>query len=231
MNYKIDAFLFRSKAVLCVMALVGMHVVAGCGTGAGLLGGTQRIDVASDSAWAGLLGGTNFEGATAIEINPFTGQFRLIYPDGGREISGTFVKSGDQARVTQLTIAVGDGAATFTFNAADQITQISNQKGKEWVRPNVTTVAPQAPQAPSAPGAREQSRLDSYMAANADLLQLAEQLDAQGGVGSVDDEQVKAGQAGFWPVALFLGFTFTGFSILATVVFVLQVAAVVAIVT
>lgn len=222
MNRRIDAFLFQSKSILCIAMLLGVHVIAGCGSGAGLLSGIQRIDLTSNSQMAGILGGTNLQGATAIEINQATGQFRLVYPEAGREISGTFVKVGGQARVTQFTFAVGDKAATVSFNAADQITQITNEGGQAWVRPNVTTAAPQAPQAPRAPGARTLSTVDSYVAANADLMQLAEELDAQG-VTSPDQVDAKVGQASFWPAFFLASFVFIGLVIPATLLFIFEV--------
>jgi hypothetical protein len=226
MNGSFERFNFRAKAVLCVLLMAAMHVVVGCGGTSGLLpGGDSQIPLTPDQPLAKALAGTSFSNATAVVINPATGQFGVVFPNGtGQQISGTIKYENGQAQVSRLTVADGSKSVTITFGANQEITNIATSAGLGWQR---STTA-----AKSANTARANT-LESYMAANADLIQYAQQLDSGGVVPTdigqpVDDgsgtvQTVKTNTA-LTPLAVVLGaMIFIPLSIGATIIFILEV--------
>ncbi len=234
MNRSFEMFNFRAKAVLCMTLAIAMHVVVGCGGSSSLFptGGTV-VPLTPDHALTHALAGTPFSAATAIEMNPSTRQFRLVFPDNSQQITGTMTYVNGQPQVKTFTMALGSKSVTLSFNANQEITNIDTSAGPNWQR-TVTTQAPQAAQAPRAPGAKADN-IQSYLTANADLLQLAQQADTQGvtapaigqGTDPVSGTNVKS-EAAFWPlVAVFAALALIPLGIAATLYFIFEVVVVV----
>ncbi len=222
MNRALARSIFQAKSIFCVALLLSMHVVAGCGTVPNVFaGGSYVVNLTSDHPLASALAGTPFDGASAMEVNPLTRQFRLIYPDGSRHVSGTFTESGGEKAVNSLSIGVNSNVITLDFNALRQITEINTGGGQNWRRPGFNTQPAQAPSAP-APFARSiDDEMQSYMTANADLLQAAAEFDAQ------QSDGFKAGDpAGFGPWAIIAVFAWISATTVGALIFVFQVAVV-----
>lgn len=234
MNRSFELFNFRAKAVLCVTLALAMHVVVGCGGASAHLpaGGGSIVPLTPDHALTQALAGTPFSGATAIQMNPSTMQFRLIFPDNSQLISGTMTYENGTPQVKTLTMAQGSKSVTLSFNANQEITNIDTSAGPSWQR-TVTTQAPRAAQAPRAPGAKADN-IQSYLSANADLMQLAEQMDTQGVTSIADqvpnqtpDQTVKA-EAAFWPLAAVFGaIVLIPLGIAATLYFIFEIVVVI----
>jgi len=238
MNRSFEMFNFRAKAVLCMTLAVAMHVVVGCGGPSSFFPASSNTLVAltPDHPMAQALAGTSFSNATAIVINPATNQFGLVFPDGsGQQISGTMTYENGQVQVNKLTLAQGSMSATLFFGANQEITNINTSAGPSWQR-TVTTQTAKASQATGTPSART-NNLESYLAANADLMQYAQQMDSQGVtstvVGQSIDQSAGTGQsvkadAAFWPLAAVFGaIIFIPLGIAATIIFILELVVVI----
>lgn len=227
MNGTFAQFKHRAKAILCVTLVTAMHVVVGCGGAAASLlpASGNLIELTPDHPMAQALAGTPFSGATAIEMNAATNQFRLVFPDGSQQISGTFAYDGGKAYVSRLTVAQGTMSATVSFAANQQITNISTSAGPSWARPG-------ADAAKASLSTARANTVESYLEANADLMEAAQEFDAQGVVtspvggpadeGGTGGQTVKIGTA-FGPLAFVFGaMIFIPLGIGATIIFLIE---------
>jgi hypothetical protein len=237
MNRSIRSIIFGSKVVLCLTLTLNLSVWAmGCGQVGYSLLGEVTIPLTADHPLAAALKGSDFEGATALAVSPSTHQFRLIFPDGRREMSGTYQPADGQARLTAVTLTTAAQSVTLQLDGDKHVTQIVNNAGSQWQRPaewntqgSYVPGAPAAPRAPAAPSAPSSGRTiapdaDAYLQANAELLELARQADQQSG----DDTGglVKAEQSSlFWVPFALLNLVFVPGGVLATLLFVFQVIA------
>lgn len=232
MNGSFQLFNYRAKAVLCMTLMLAMNVIVGCGGSASLFptSGNTLIELTPDHPMTQALAGTPFSGATAVEINAATNQFRLVFPDGSNQITGTVSFESGEAQVKTITVAQGSKSATLTFSESQEITNIATSAGPSWQR-TVTNQPAQAAQAPRAPTAKA-NNLEAYLSANADILQVAQQVDSQGASTTVGqsasdqsgspDQTVKT-DAAFWPLFGVLAvFAYPG-AIFSTLYFILQV--------
>lgn len=223
MSSATKVYLFKAKALLGVALVFNLVIVTGCGQSALFLPeSTETIELTADHPMTQQLAGTPFDGATAIQVDRSTNSFRLVYPDTNTQLSGKFATTEDgQAYVRSFTIGQGGQVVTLNINSRKEITDIDTSAGARWQR--VSTAAPSAPTAPRAPGSKTAtSDVDAYLAANADLVAMAQQIDDQGGA------QVGKDTASSFPFA-FLALSYVWFApwgVLLTLYFVFQVVVV-----
>ncbi len=236
MNRNYGAIIFKTKAVLCLLLTANLSIWGlGCGQVGYSLLGEVVIPLTADHELTEALKGSEFEGATAVAVNPGTQTFRLIFPDGDRQLSGTYINKQGGAELTSVTLATPTQTATLQLGHGQRVTQITSTLGSTWSRPAewdppagsfaTAPAAPAAPAAPSAPSAaREISGAASgYLEANAELLELARQLDEQRG-SSTD----KADQNSLvWVAGALLHLVFGPGGIAATLIFIFQVVSII----
>jgi len=234
MNLALCKTTFKLKAILCVVLTLNVSIWAlGCGAvGASLFLGEKTIALTPDHPLTEALNGSDFEGATAVDVSPSTNQFRVIFPNAERELSGSYAMIAGQAVVIGLTFTKGAELLTLKLDAEKRITDIVSNQGQRWQRPvEWNTQAPRAPgfaTAPAAPTAKTStSDVDAYLQANSQLLELATQLDQQSGAEDLADDasatSVKAGESSFaWAAAALIAFVFVPGGIFAGLVWVLQ---------
>jgi len=207
MNRALRRLNVKLKALLCVALIMNLSFwTVGCGQMAmEMPDGSFRIALTPGHPLTSHLQGSAFEGASAIEIKPGGQEFRLIFPDGAKEISGTFSDVSGQLEVTSLTMSQGSQSATLELDASSKcITSISTSTGHRWERPAEWGT-------PEIVG----DGADAYLEANHQLMEMAEELDDQqafsggsstGDTVSDEDGQTgtspeKPGQVAFGPVA------------------------------
>ena len=221
MNRSLDSLIFKAKAILCACVLAAApFAIIGCGTAP-----TASMPLADRSEIFQKLMGTPFAGARQIAVDSSNQSFRVNGADPNAWITGTYATIGNgPAYVSSLTLATAGQVATFNFNANKEITSIVNSRGV-WQRP--ANAAAGATSAPKAAGARSQSEIDLYVAANSDLLAQARQADeqiAQGQLPASSDPQVKvSGQSLgelFWILA---GAAFAPYMVFSTILWVVDV--------
>ena len=162
-------------------------------------------------------------------MNPATNQFRLVFPDGSQQISGTFAFDGGKAYVSRLTVAEGTKSATVSFAPNQQITSINTSAGPSWTRPGADATKASLSTARA-------NTVESFLEANADLIEAAQEFDAQGVVtspigGSSDDgatggQTVKTGTSLSLLAAVFGVMIFVPLGIGATIIFLIELVVV-----
>lgn len=236
MNRNYGAIVFKTKAVLCLLLTANLSIWGlGCGQVGYSLLGEVVIPLTADHELTEALKGSEFEGATAVAVNPGTQTFRLIFPDSERELSGTYINKQTGAELTSVTLATPTQTATLQLGPGQRVTQITSTLGSTWARPAewdqaastyaAAPAAPSAPSAPSAPAAAREISSDAsgYLEANAQLLELARQLDEQRG-SSID----KTDQSSLvWAAGALLHLVFGGGGIAATLIFIFQVISII----
>lgn len=174
-NYKLR---FKLQALFCVaLTLQLQFLTAGCGQG-GLLGlpgaGVYQIQLTADHPMTTALKGSAFQGAKLMEILPQAQTFRLIFSDSTRQVSGRYSFANGEFTITQFSIKRDGQSATMSLDETRRVTSISSSDGTAWVR-----------EFPAGSAKASSSALNSdnpYVIANADLVEMAERVDAQGGV-------------------------------------------------
>lgn len=169
---------FKFQALFCVaLTLQLQFLTVGCGQG-GLLGlpgaGVYQIQLTADHPMTTALKGSAFQGAKLMEILPQSQTFRLIFSDSSRQVSGRYSFANGEFTITQFTIKHDGRSATMSLDEARRVTSISSSDGTAWVR-----------EFPAGSAKASSAALNSdnpYMIANADLVELAERVDGQGGV-------------------------------------------------
>jgi len=237
MKRNCQEIIFKAKAVLGVLLTANLCLWGlGCGQVGYSLLGERIIQLTEDHPLTAALKGSDFEGATALAVNPGTQTFRLIFPNGQRQLSGSYTNTQAQVELTSITLITAAQSATLQFGAGQRVVQIASTTGSTWTRPiewdqatgNFATApkAPTAPGAPSTPGAARGISANAYTEANAQLLDLARELDVESGYG---DSASKADQSSFfWAAGALLHLVFVPGGIAATLLFIFQVVSIVA---
>lgn len=209
MNRRMRRLNAKLRALLGVALIVNLSFwTVGCGQMAvELPDGSMRIALTPGHPLTAHLVGTAFEGATAVEIKAGSQEFRFIFADEGRELSGSFTEVNGRPEVASLTMTRGPQSATMQVDPATKcITSITTSTGQSWERPADWTI-------PQVVG----DGANGYLDANRQLIEMAEQFDTEGafaGTTAVGDEDgrnnispEKAEQMAFGPLAaLFLSF-------------------------
>lgn len=181
MNILTTDRLFKMKSVFCALLMFyAPLVLTGCGNGLFGAGGPLsqlQIPLSPDDPLTQALAGTSFQGAVAIDILPGSQQFRLIFRDDDRQVSGQYAIENGAFTITEFTFKNTDGSATVRMDGQRRVQSITSWDGENWTRPS--------------DGASRQAVAslyafdNDYSAANADLIQIATSLE-QSGSGSAN---------------------------------------------
>lgn len=171
-------FSFQAKAILCLVLTLHMQfVLTGCGqNGLGFLTPAQqfRIPLSVNDALSKALRGTPFAGAFALDIFPNEQQFGLALPDASQKLSGKYAYIDGNFTITEFYVQNKGKSATISLDDAKHVGRIITSDGTTWKLPDDSSRV-------SAAG-DQIAGLDAYLAANAGLLDVAEQLDAQAAI-------------------------------------------------
>ena len=125
MNILHHRTLFKMKSLLCMLlVLYGPIALIGCGNsmlGPGVPLAQIQIALGADHPLTQALAGTNFQGAVAMDIFPGARQFRLVFPDDERQVSGSYDSQGGEIILTQVNFKNDVGAATVEFDAQRRV--------------------------------------------------------------------------------------------------------------
>jgi hypothetical protein len=193
------ATIFKAKSLFCAALVLAQPVLSGCQSSPITMpdipvasAGRFHVELTQDHSMTGALEGSAFQGARAIDVYPAEQRFELIFSDDDRAIHGNYAFVNGEFTIVDFEYATKEGSAKFTFSESKQITQISSSRG-DWKRPPESPIAPD----PTLSGA------DAYAAANADILELAQQLDESGAKGDGGGLVVLLGFVLLWSAYLF----------------------------
>ncbi|HKQ49077.1 MAG TPA: hypothetical protein VJZ71_13485 [Phycisphaerae bacterium] len=178
MNILHQRNLFKMKSVLCaLLALYGPIALTGCGNN--MLGPAVplaqiQIPLGPDHPLTAALAGTTFQGAVAMDILPVARQFRLVFRDEERQVSGSYDFQGGEIILTGVDFKNTTGAASVQFDPQRRVESITTSAGEAWVRP-ADDVARAVETGDAA---------NAYIAANADLIAIAQSMDENRGAAS-----------------------------------------------
>ena len=164
----------KAKPVLCVLLILNLNYWTGCGEA--LLtpenttpGDVERIPLTPDHPVNQALEGSQFAGAVAIDVDRASGQFSLVYADGGtKQASGRYVGRGPAMSITEFSFSRdGQGATLHLDPNTKQVTLLTTTTGFEW-RPSAQVSAREI--------ASDAQGTDAYLAANAELIEFEQDL-------------------------------------------------------
>ncbi len=163
-----SAMVRRATALVCVFLTLNLSMLtSGCGVspGAGLpVGDARVIPLTPDHPISIALRGSAFEGATALEVDPAGGAFRLIFADGNRTVAGRAVFRDGAWEMAEFNFGADGLAASMKLDPATrQVVGIETSYGHVWESSKEDRVDARP---------RGESRMDTYLAANETLLDI-----------------------------------------------------------
>ncbi|OWY73189.1 hypothetical protein B7486_02245 [cyanobacterium TDX16] len=157
-------FLYRLKALLCAALILNINYWAGCGASSFDAAQAIRINLTPDHPLTLELNNTAFGGAIALEIDPSSNQFRLIYPEPDRIIQGGYGEGRDGLALTNLATSRRGKNTSMEFNPkTKQVTRVISARGDQW-QPEKVLSARELPVGLTG--------VDAYVAANPELMSL-----------------------------------------------------------
>ncbi|OQZ01065.1 MAG: hypothetical protein B6D36_14425, partial [Planctomycetes bacterium UTPLA1] len=157
-------FLFRLKALLCAALILNINYWAGCGANSFDAARAIRINLTPNHPLTLELNNTAFGGAIALEIDPSSNQFRLIYPEPDRNIQGGYGEGRDGLALTNLATSRRGKNTSMEFNPkTKQVTRVISARGDQW-QPEKVLSARELPVGLTG--------VDAYVAANPELMSL-----------------------------------------------------------
>lgn len=187
--------LFKMKSVLCALLMFySPLIMTGCGnnlTGNGGILSQLQIPLSPDDPLTQALAGTSFQGAVAINILPGSQQFRLVFRDDVRQVSGHYTIEGGSFTINEFTFKNADGSATVRLDDQRRVQSITSWDGENWSRP--------ADSASRATAGSYSIADNPYSAANADLIRVAQELDASGYTPAIPSSPETSSNAGAAP--------------------------------
>jgi len=152
--------------VLCAGLILNLHVwMGGCGTSLPVSpDGFVRYDLSADQMLVGVTRSSAFGAASALEINPSSRAFRLVFPQTERTIAGTYEPLNGRPEVATLRFASGNLFVEFAFDGQRRVSSIVTSAGQTW-RPSDAEASPVA--------ALGSNGVDAYIAANQELVDAA----------------------------------------------------------
>ncbi|MBN2561706.1 MAG: hypothetical protein JXQ75_12330, partial [Phycisphaerae bacterium] len=165
---------FKLKALLCVLLTLNVQFwLGGCAPApVPFSPGATRIELTPGHPLSMALRGSAFEGATAVEVDPGKGEFRLIFPDAGRQLSGKYAEANGTPTITEFHAANGLNSATIHLDISKHVTSITTSDGHVFTAPTDWATSPASTEGANA-----------YERANAQLLDFARQLNSQSNPG------------------------------------------------
>lgn len=171
MRQNIRQILYRAKAVLCVTLTLNLcYWTVACDNGAvtsttpipGAAGDSvEEIPLGGDHPVAQALGGSQFAGATHLEIDRADNTFTLLFPDADRIATGQYVEVNGVTSVSSFTFGRQGQFVTLNLDPETQaVTQLTTSNGYTWTpSANAKAILP-----------AELDASNPYIAANAELL-------------------------------------------------------------
>lgn len=192
MNIIKPHLLFKMKSVLCALLMFyAPLIMAGCGNNLiGIDGALSQLQIplSPDDPLTQALAGTSFQGAVAINVLPGSQQFRLVFRDDVRQVSGHYSIEGGSFTISEFTFKNSDGSATVRLDGQRRVQSITSWDGESWSRPADSA---------SRESVAGYSNFDNpYSAANADLIRVAQELDAGGYTPAVPNSPGSSPNAG-----------------------------------
>jgi len=174
MNRSLNRVNHTLKALLCIALILQLQfLTSGCGVSVVPSSGTDgwmSIDLSPGHPLNQALTDSRFADASAIEVNPKMQIFRFVFPDESRGITGQYEFVNGEFTVRQFHMQTADGSVTMQLNESKQVTSITTSGGESWSRADESVARVKT----SAPG------VNGYMEANADLMDIAAEIDQQG---------------------------------------------------
>lgn len=174
-THTFDRTLTVLKAALCVALTLSIHVFTpGCGESSLtflLPQGDDAVTEPLDLQLSEALDGTQLRGATAVRFNLAEQTFALVFPDDQREVRGSYILYEGAFTITSLYVRAYGQSVTLDFDVHKMVTHMETSTGDEWTLDKTEA---------SRFYGQHAEHLQSYVAANADLLATAERLDAAG---------------------------------------------------
>ncbi|MCB9857582.1 MAG: tandem-95 repeat protein [Phycisphaerales bacterium] len=179
--------LYRCKAVLCVTLTLNIcYWSVACGNGAvspdstipGAIGDTiESIPLDSDHPVAQALGGSQFAGATHLEIDRADNSFTLQFPDADRVATGHYVEINGVTSVSSFTFGRQGQFVTLNLDPQTQaVTQLTTSNGYTWTPSgNAKAILP-----------ADLDASNPYIAANAELLAAEHDILTNGNAAFID---------------------------------------------
>ena len=185
---RIRQFIFKTKAVLCVLLVLNLHAwIAGCTGPAGIaapLTGILRIELSADHALTKALNNSVLIGAEAFEIDPVRKSFRIIFAEENREVTGTYAVIDGAFTITKFTFGRLGRSVTMSLDLSKRVRTIVTDDGFAWQRPaNWPLVGPSS------------DGVEGYVEANAQLLDIAKGVD-QGQTPNPGNDTTNPGSGG-----------------------------------
>lgn len=162
---------YSCRAAVCILLTLNLHIwQAGCDVGGPMFlqDDWMRLDVTAGQTLKSVVQPSTFAGVSAVEVNPSTGQFRLVIPDTGRRVSGSYALIGGQPTVTMVEFEARGLVVAFHFDAFRRITLVTSSTGQRWSPSELVSEQLFGSQA---------SGVDAYIAANANIVSQVRQLD------------------------------------------------------
>jgi hypothetical protein len=167
--------LFKLKSLLCaLLAFYSPIALTGCGNtmpGSVVPLSQIQIPLGPDHPLTQALERTTFQGAVAMDIFPAARQFRLIFRDDERQLSGSYGVQDGEFTLTAVHFKNTVGSASVQFDPQRRVESITTGAGEAWVRP--AGDAARIIETGDAPNA--------YFAANTDLIAVAQSMDEASG--------------------------------------------------
>lgn len=195
---------FQAKAMLCTALIITQPLLIGCQSTPvtapieNITAARYHVELTGTDDMSLALEGTTYQGASAIDVFPAQQRFELVFSDSDRKLSGTYAFVNGEFTILEFGYANKENTANFSFSEAKQITRITTNKG-EWKRP------PESFKAPN----KDLTGVDAYKAANADIIELAQELDATGAKADGGGLIVLLAFALLWSAYLFAPVAFT----------------------
>lgn len=182
-------FATPGTSLLCVLLVLNPIIWnGGCtNTGIPLADGWVRAALPSSHPLTSTLAAQGFAGASAIDLHPASGQYRVVFGDSVHRVEGAFGSSPSARRVSTMEIGSGPLAVKIEVDAQLRITGISTSTGLVW--------APEKGSLDGLPSPPPEG-VDGFMRANQELISLARQLDESLGGGATPAVPGNSGGSG-----------------------------------
>jgi len=196
----LQTFIYRSKAILCVTLTMNLCYWSVACDRSGLSptstlpsGQIQRVALGGDHSISQALSGSEFAGATHLEIDRSAQTFRLIFTDNDRVAEGEFIERNGITTVGKFTFGRDGQSVTLELDADTQVvTRLSTSTGYVWSPPGNAKA--------KLPGELDAS--NPYLAANAELLTAEHDLLTQSDTSFIDPGFIAAAFIWFACVAI-----------------------------
>ncbi len=177
----------RCQAALSAALILNLHVWQG---GCGGWVDAPPLEVAGECAacielppnhpLVRALSESVFVGARAIEVNPATRSFRVLFDDATLQLQGKYADGPGSLFLSELTFGRFGRAIVLNFDASKRVTSLATDAGLLWRAPAKSATAAAAPS----------DGVQAYVDANLELLGFAGELDQAAGLDFPESVQI-----------------------------------------